>query len=173
MSPLPKSNITFTSIEEGDYPLAPNHLLQKHERQVVGMENPLPPTTEPQFKVLKSLRESLDEEINGDNQYFCDSCKERVDATRSIKLRSLPEVLNIQLKRCVFLPKTTTRKKITSAFCFPGELDMKGSSADTLGKCYGHYIAHIKDEKTGIWWWFDDENVSKLGYHPFEDFYIK
>lgn len=59
---------------------------------------------------LKSLRESLDdylnvEELNGDNQYFCESCRERVDATRSIKLRSLPEVLNIQLKRCVFLPK--------------------------------------------------------------------
>ncbi|KAK4751860.1 hypothetical protein SAY87_020658 [Trapa incisa] len=81
-------------------------------------------------QVLKSLRESLDEEINGDNQYFCDSCKERVDATRSIKLRSLPEVLNIQLKRCVFLPKTTTRKKITSAFCFPGELDMKERLSD-------------------------------------------
>lgn len=31
----------------------------------------------------------------------------------------------------------------------------------------GHYIAHIKDEKTGIWWEFDDEHVSKLGNHPF------
>lgn len=59
---------------------------------------------------LKTLAESLDdylsiEELNGDNQYFCDSCQTRVDATRSIKLRSLPDVLNIQLKRCVFLPK--------------------------------------------------------------------
>lgn len=31
----------------------------------------------------------------------------------------------------------------------------------------GHYIAHIKDEKTGQWWEFDDESVSKLGHHPF------
>ncbi|KAA8533387.1 hypothetical protein F0562_033080 [Nyssa sinensis] len=80
-------------------------------------------------KGLKSLCESLDdylsvEELRGDNQYYCESCTTQVDATRSIKLRSLPAVLNFQLKRCVFLPKTTMKKKITSAFCFPGELDM-------------------------------------------------
>ncbi|XAR57648.1 Ubiquitinyl hydrolase 1 [Bertholletia excelsa] len=140
-------------------------------------------------KGLKSLDESLDdylsvEKLQGDNQYYCESCAIRVDATRSIKLRSLPAVLNFQLKRCVFLPKTTTKKKITSAFCFPGELDMgyrlpelsqseliydlsavlihKGSAVNS-----GHYIAHIKDEKTGDWWEFDDEHVSKLGKHPF------
>lgn len=60
-------------------------------------------------KGLKSLDESLDdylsvEELQGDNQYYCDSCATRVNATRSIKLRSLPAVLNFQLKRCVFLP---------------------------------------------------------------------
>ena len=61
-------------------------------------------------KGLKSLDESLDdylsvEELHGDNQYFCESCKTRVNATRSIKLRTLPCVLNFQLKRCVFVPK--------------------------------------------------------------------
>ncbi|XP_057511125.1 ubiquitin carboxyl-terminal hydrolase 26-like [Actinidia eriantha] len=140
-------------------------------------------------KGLKSLYASLDdylsvEELQGDNQYYCESCATRVDATRSIKLRSLPAVLNFQLKRYVFLPKTTTKKKITSAFCFPGELDMghrlpeysqskliydlaavlihKGSAVNS-----GHYIAHIKDENTGQWWEFDDEDVSTLGQHPF------
>lgn len=61
-------------------------------------------------KGLKNLDESLDdylsvEKLQGDNQYYCQSCAARVDATRSIKLRSLPAVLNFQLKRCVFLPK--------------------------------------------------------------------
>ncbi|CAK9158411.1 unnamed protein product [Ilex paraguariensis] len=140
-------------------------------------------------KGLKSLEESLDdylsvEELQGDNQYYCESCASRVNATRSIKLRSLPAVLNFQLKRCVFLPNTTTKKKITSAFCFPGELDIrhwlsehsqsdliydlsavlihKGSAVNS-----GHYIAHIKDENTELWWEFDDEHVSNLGRHPF------
>ncbi|KAA8524129.1 hypothetical protein F0562_010440 [Nyssa sinensis] len=141
------------------------------------------------IKGLKSLDESLDdylgvEDLQGDNQYYCESCGTRVDATRSIKLRSLPAVLNFQLKRCVFIPKTTTKKKITSPFCFPRELDMarrlsehpqleliydlsavlihKGSAVNS-----GHYIAHIKDESTGQWWEFDDEHVSNLGRHPF------
>ncbi|KAM3320310.1 ubiquitin carboxyl-terminal hydrolase 26 isoform X1 [Capsicum chacoense] len=140
-------------------------------------------------KGLKTLDESLDdylsvEELQGDNQYYCDSCATRVDATRSIKLRSLPAVLNFQLKRCIFLPNTTTRKKITSAFCFPEELNMtkrisehfqseliydlsailihKGSAANS-----GHYVAHIKNENTQQWWEFDDEHVSNLGCQPF------
>ncbi len=76
------------------------------------------------------------------------------------------------------------KKKITSAFCFPGELDMrqrlsepsqseliydlsavlihKGTAVNS-----GHYVAHIKDEDTGQWWEFDDEHVSNLGRHPF------
>jgi len=82
--------------------------------------------------------------------------------------------------------QTTMKKKITSAFCFPGELDMrqrlsepsqfeliydlsavlihKGTAVNS-----GHYVAHIKDEDTGQWWEFDDEHVSNLGRHPFGD----
>lgn len=140
-------------------------------------------------KGLKSLDESLsdylsEEKLEGDNQYHCESCGTRVDATRSIKLRSLPPVLNFQLKRCVFLQKTTTKKKITSAFSFPEELDMGqrlaehsnaalayGLSAVLVHKGTavnsGHYVAHIKDESSGQWWEFDDEHVSNLGCHPF------
>src|SRR4051794_41050892 len=33
----------------------------------------------------------------------------------------------------------------------------------------GHYVAHIKDQDTGVWWEFDDETVSDLGQHPFGD----
>lgn len=62
------------------------------------------------IKDLKTLDESLDqylsiEDLQGENQYYCESCHARVDATRCIKLRSLPTVLNFQLKRYVFLPK--------------------------------------------------------------------
>jgi len=76
------------------------------------------------------------------------------------------------------------KKKITSAFSFPAELDMrcrlsepsefeliydlsavlihKGTDVNS-----GHYIAHIKDENTGQWWEFDDEQVTNLGCSPF------
>ncbi|GAU47827.1 hypothetical protein TSUD_306380, partial [Trifolium subterraneum] len=140
-------------------------------------------------KGLKSLAESLDdyltvEELHSDNQYFCESCNTRVDDTRRIKLCTLPDVLNFQLKRRVFLPKTTTKKKITSAFSFPAQLDMRHRlselsqfdlvydlSAVLIHKGSGvnssHYIAHIKDKITGKWWEFDDEHVTNLGNHPF------
>ncbi|KAJ6685388.1 UBIQUITIN CARBOXYL-TERMINAL HYDROLASE [Salix purpurea] len=140
-------------------------------------------------KGLKNLDESLDqylsvEQLHGENQYNCELCKSTVDATHRIRLRTLPDVLNFQLKRYEFLPKTTTRKKITSAFGFPGELDMglRLSEPSQLEWIYdlsavlihkgtavnsGHYIAHIKDENTGQWWAFDDEHVSNLGHCPF------
>lgn len=37
----------------------------------------------------------------------------------------------------------------------------KGSMANS-----GHYVAHIKDDRTGEWWQFDDEQVTSLGFHP-------
>ena len=62
------------------------------------------------IKGLNNLEESMndyfsEEALDGENQYFCESCQKRVDATRCIKLRSLPPVVNFQLKRYVFLPK--------------------------------------------------------------------
>lgn len=141
-------------------------------------------------KGLNNLQESLDdylsiEHLQGENQYFCESCKARVDATRCIKLRTLPPVLNFQLKRCVFLPKTTSKKKVTSKFSFPRSLDMGSrlsENQEVVPLVYdlsailihkgamvnsGHYVAHIKEEHSGMWWEFDDEQVSKLGSHPF------
>lgn len=80
--------------------------------------------------------------------------------------------------------QTTTKKKITSAFSFPAQLDMRHrlpelSQFDLVydlsavlihkgtGVNSGHYIAHIKDKNTGQWWEFDDEHVTNLGNHPF------
>lgn len=61
-------------------------------------------------KGFEDLSESLDdylreEILEGDNQYMCEHCNARVDATRSVKLRSLPPLLNFQLKRFVFNSK--------------------------------------------------------------------
>ncbi|MQL86936.1 hypothetical protein Taro_019486 [Colocasia esculenta] len=141
------------------------------------------------IKGLDNLEESLDdylsiEQLFGENQYFCQSCGKRVDATRCIKLRALPSVLIFQLKRYDFLMETTKKKKITSSFSFPRQLNMgrrlgdatdsellydlsailihKGAAANS-----GHYVARIRDENSGDWWEFDDEVVSKLGPQPF------
>lgn len=50
-----------------------------------------------------SLQEFLKEEnLTGDDQYYCDHCKSKQDAVRKICLTTLPPVLNIQLMRFVY-----------------------------------------------------------------------
>jgi ubiquitin carboxyl-terminal hydrolase 48 len=79
--------------------------------------------------------------------------------------------------------QTTTKKKISSTFSFPRQLDLGKRLSNPSSNCTydlaailihkgtgansGHYVAHIKDESNGQWWEFDDETVSKLGLHPF------
>lgn len=42
------------------------------------------------------------EELSGDNQYHCDFCGKKVDATRQLCLRQLPPYLCLSLQRFVF-----------------------------------------------------------------------
>ena len=96
-------------------------------------------------------------------------------------VRTFPSGLIVIFVLC---QQTTTKKKITSAFYFPEVLDMRERLAESsqsesiyhlsavlihrgTAVNSGHYVAHIKEENTGQWWEFDDEHVSKLGYHPF------
>ncbi|KAK3283187.1 Ubiquitin carboxyl-terminal hydrolase 26 [Cymbomonas tetramitiformis] len=73
-----------------------------------------------------SLEDFLSTEtLSGDNQYFCDNCLARVDATRRLRLLSLPKVLKFQLKRFVFDCQTFERRKVQDAFSFPLELDLR------------------------------------------------
>ena len=61
------------------------------------------------------------ENLEGENQYECEKCKTKVDATRQIQLHSLPEVLTVHLKRFSFCSKT---KKICKHVSFDETLDI-------------------------------------------------
>ncbi|KAJ1562286.1 Ubiquitin carboxyl-terminal hydrolase 48, partial [Cladochytrium tenue] len=121
------------------------------------------------------LRSYLSEEtLDAENKYFCEACQEKQDAKRAIRIRSLPEVLNLQLVRFVFDAKTMTRKKTRSLVAFPASLDLspfissdgpdlqpshiydlaavlmhKGAAAHA-----GHFVARILDKS--------DEDVNEL-----------
>ena len=49
------------------------------------------------------------EELSGDNQYHCDFCGKKVDATRQLCLRQLPPYLCLSLQRFVFDMKVQTQ----------------------------------------------------------------
>ncbi|XP_038078430.1 ubiquitin carboxyl-terminal hydrolase 48-like [Patiria miniata] len=128
-------------------------------------------------ELSESLGEFLqDEHLEGANQYFCDTCGSKQNATRRIQLLQLPPVLNIQLLRFVFDRQSGTKKKLNSFIQFPEVLDMtqylpmndvetvydmtavlihRGPTAYS-----GHYVAHVRQEEA--WHKFNDEEVERI-----------
>ncbi|KAM8913253.1 ubiquitin carboxyl-terminal hydrolase 48 isoform 1-T1 [Spinachia spinachia] len=120
-----------------------------------------------------------EEKLDGENRYFCESCQTKQCATRRIRLHSIPPTLNLQLMRFVFDRQTGHKKKLNTFISFPEQLDMgpflegkpdhkcvyelsavlihRGISAYS-----GHYIAHVKDARTGDWYKFNDEEIEKM-----------
>ncbi|KAG1654322.1 Ubiquitin carboxyl-terminal hydrolase 48 [Nymphon striatum] len=124
--------------------------------------------------VLEFLKE---EKLEGSDQYFCNSCNSKRNATRHIKLKQLPPVLNLQLLRFVFDRQSSRKKKINSFIKFPEVLDMSSHLQNGIPNVYylsavlmhvsssadsGHYFSYIKDQVTLQWFKYNDEAVEKM-----------
>ncbi|XP_053136826.1 ubiquitin carboxyl-terminal hydrolase 48 isoform X3 [Hemicordylus capensis] len=119
-----------------------------------------------------------EEKLEGDNRYFCETCQSKQNATRRIRLLSLPCTLNLQLMRFVFDRQTGHKKKLNAYIEFSELLDMEPFMEDTasvsayelsavlihrgVSAYSGHYIAHVKDPQTGEWYRFNDEEIEKM-----------
>ncbi|XP_041479423.1 ubiquitin carboxyl-terminal hydrolase 48-like [Lytechinus variegatus] len=136
------------------------------------------------IKGHKQLEDSLseflkEEKLEGSNQYLCEKCNCKRNATRCIKLQTLPPVLNIQLLRFVFDRHSGTKKKLNNFLQFPEEIDMsKHLARRDKDAVYdleavlihrgptaysGHYIAHIRSHGDGgAWYKFNDEEIQKM-----------
>ena len=56
-----------------------------------------------ELKVCAAQMSALEvEHLTGDNRYACEHCGRKVDATRQLRLRTLPPYLCLSLKRFVF-----------------------------------------------------------------------
>ncbi|KAK2157913.1 hypothetical protein LSH36_181g00016 [Paralvinella palmiformis] len=136
------------------------------------------------IKGHRHLSECIDEfikeeELEGDNQYMCAACNCKQNAVRRIQLQSLPPVLNVQLLRFVFDRTTGVKKKLNTYIQFPEVLDMSQYLGEKMGTTVydlyavlihrgpsaysGHYIAHIRDQKSDVWYKFNDEQIEKMG----------
>jgi len=143
--------------------------------------------------VATALRELLKpEDMCGDEQYFCDHCRCKVDATRGVELRELPRVLTLQLKRFGYDVRTGQRFKVNTPFSFDTAIDMqpyvRGADDDDTSAAaatgvaaptpmpyelyavlvhagsanFGHYYALIKDLETSEWYEFNDSRVEPI-----------
>ncbi|XP_033109821.1 ubiquitin carboxyl-terminal hydrolase 48-like isoform X2 [Anneissia japonica] len=125
------------------------------------------------------LEEFLQEErLEGANQYFCSTCNSKQNAARKIQLQDLPPVLNLQLLRFVFDRQTGMKKKLNTYIQFPEflnlseyftnkdvavEYELKAVLIHRGPSAYsGHFIAHIRDEKSGSWFKYNDEQIEKI-----------
>ncbi|XP_059143217.1 ubiquitin carboxyl-terminal hydrolase 48-like [Physella acuta] len=133
-----------------------------------------------------SIKDFLQEEkLEGDNQYMCSVCNSKQNATRAIRLNKLPPVLNLQLLRFVFDKNKGHKKKLSSFIQFPETLDMSPylQTEDVDEAVYeltavlihrgptaysGHYIAHIREQDTGAWYKYNDEEIEKMNNKKLE-----
>ena len=95
---------------------------------------------------FKSLDESLTsllspEILDGPNQFSCERCGGKRDATRRLRVRSLPPLFCLSLQRFVYDVVKGNRVKATDKFAFPLELkaaavmgggDAEGEGADAV-----------------------------------------
>lgn len=81
------------------------------------------------IKGKKSIDDSFKEfteveKLEGENAYHCEQCNSKQTAEKSIKFRSLPKILNLQLKRFEYDWDRDIRVKLNDEISFPMNLDM-------------------------------------------------
>lgn len=111
-----------------------------------------------------------EEELKGDNQYFCSYCDSKKDATRSWKFKKLPPVMNIQVARYAYNYQYGTKQKVMRELSLEATLHLNKKEYHLVGvlnhvgasAISGHYIAHAKDWITGLWFECNDELVTYL-----------
>ena len=128
-----------------------------------------------QCTLQECLREFVaEEQLDGNDTYYCSKCKTHQCATKSMRIFRLPSVLVLHLKR--FNKNSYSRGKLNTVVDFPiSMLDLSeyiapqsphaaacryhlygisNHSGSTEG---GHYIAHCKNYDDGSWYCFNDQ----------------
>ncbi|CAF0907400.1 unnamed protein product [Adineta steineri] len=126
------------------------------------------------------------ETLSGESKYYCETCSSKQEATKRMRIKKLPRILALHLKRFKYFEVFKQYKKLSYRVVFPFELRLLNTSEDCtnndriydlvslvvhcgIGPNRGHYIAVVK--RDGSWLVFDDETVDRLDPSNFEEFY--
>lgn len=132
--------------------------------------------------ILESLEAlTSDEVLDEDNTWNCEKCKESRKAKVQIKIKTLPPVLVIHLKRFKKTNKGTRNEKLDCKVDFPlQDLDLSRFTTEPQAAenrltyklfavihhsgslDFGHYFATTYSEPDTSWSLFDDEAVRKI-----------
>ncbi|XP_054863350.1 caldesmon-like isoform X2 [Amphiprion ocellaris] len=127
------------------------------------------------YSVVDGIRDFLRASVfSGEDQIYCDSCDDKVDATAQYVMKHHPDVLTLLLKRFEFSYRHMSYVKISHVVDVPSTIEMPemyklyavvDHSGDLRG---GHYTATIKDEGGDRWYHFNDSSVSLCDFQPFQ-----
>ncbi|KAI0674021.1 hypothetical protein C8Q78DRAFT_1076965 [Trametes maxima] len=128
--------------------------------------------------VTACLRQfSASEMLCQKNKFFCDSCCDLQEAEKRMKIKKLPNVLALHLKRFKYQEDVQKYIKLTYRVAFPLQLRLFNTVDDAedpdrlyelfaivvhigTGPHHGHYVTIIKAR--GVWMLFDDDTVSPI-----------
>lgn len=133
---------------------------------------------------MKTLEEAISaflagETLSGSEQWHCERCKKKVDATKKIDLWKMPPVLVLHLKRFEHSLQFSRSSKIDVPIVtglrgldFSQHMSSPQRSPPIYDLCsvahhsgsvgFGHYTASCRDPRDGTWRVFDDERVEPL-----------
>ncbi|VDK33838.1 unnamed protein product [Taenia asiatica] len=126
------------------------------------------------------------ETIQSENKYYCEVCRCKQEAQKRMRVKRLPELLALHLKRFKYSENANRFIKLSYYVPFPQELRLFNTSDDASnpdqlyelmavvvhsgsGLNRGHYISLVKSD--GIWLLFDDEYVDKIDPANIRDFF--
>ncbi|KAI3402426.2 creB [Candida oxycetoniae] len=125
---------------------------------------------------------SKSETLTNQNKFHCNTCSSLQEAVKTIKIKKLPEVLVINLKRFKYDEKIGKMVKLFDSISYPFKLRLFNTTDDFHdnvlydlyalvihiggGPMHGHYVSICKI-KAGLWLLFDDETVELV-----EDNYV-
>ncbi|KAG0714353.1 Ubiquitin carboxyl-terminal hydrolase 46 [Chionoecetes opilio] len=126
------------------------------------------------------------ETISAENKVLCENCCSLQEHQKRTRVKKLPTILVLHLKRFQFLGQYNRTLKLSHRVVFPLELRVFDTSSDAVnpdrlydlaavvvhcgtGINRGHYIAIVKSHR--FWLLFDDDAVDKIDPAVMEEFY--
>ncbi|CAL3962320.1 unnamed protein product [Diplocarpon coronariae] len=138
--------------------------------------------------VTSCLRKfSAEEMLCERNKFHCDNCGGLQEAEKRMKIKRLPKILALHLKRFKYTEDMTRLQKLFHRVVYPYHLRMFNTTDDAedpdrLYELYavvvhvgsnayhGHYVSVIKTQDRG-WLLFDDEMVEPVDKHYVRNFF--
>ena len=89
---------------------------------------------------------STSETLTAEYKYYCEQCCSKQEATKRLRVKHLPQILALHLKRFKYVEQSHRYTKLSHRVVFPWELKL----FNTVGKC--------KVDALSVWvclhWWF-------------------